>query len=144
MSDFLIFGLAFVAYVMLAVNVVLSFWGRAPRLLSVAAALTAAVHVALVWGWRFGGALAAATEKGLTGFIIFHVALAVMIAASVAPRRAARWLTWVALPIVTAGAVGATFKYEVVGGYRLPLLVVFGTTVILAAMGWRRQRALCG
>src|SRR5262245_22577980 len=120
MSDFVIFGLAFIAYALLGAAVILSAWGRSGRLLSMTAAGTAAVHVAFVWGYRFEGSLSAATDKGLAGFVVFHVALAIMLAASVTPEPASRRLTWLAFPIVTAGAVGAAFKYDYVAGYRIP------------------------
>ena len=140
MSDSVIFGLAFAAYVVLGGGVMLSAWGRPARLLTVAAAVTASTHVALVWGFRFEGSLSAATEKGLAGFIVFHVALATLLAASLTPQPASRWLSWLAFAIVTAGAVGAAFKYDYVAGYRIPLLVVAFAVMIFACLGWRHQR----
>jgi hypothetical protein len=130
MLDTLTFALAFAAYVLLACRTVLWAAGRAWRPLTVALAASALAHVALVWVWRFEGSLSTALAKGLAGFVIFHTALALILIGAVLHEPWSGRCLALAFPIVTAGAVGAAFKYDVVAGYRIPLLVVLAATVL--------------
>ena len=135
------FALAFVAYVLLGVSVVLGVRGYVTRRYTMAAALVAATHVTLVWTLRYHGSLAAALDKGRAGFVIFHFALLLLIVATVMPQPLSAVLTWLAFPVVTSGAVGAAFKYDYVAGYRIPLLVTAGAAVGLGFLAWRKRRA---
>jgi lipoprotein signal peptidase len=141
MADFVTFALAFVAYVLLGVSVVLSLRGYVTRRYTLAAAVVATAHVTLVWTLRYGGSLGAALDKGRLGFVIFHSALLIIIAASLMPQPVSAAFTWIAFPLVTAGAVGAAFKYDYVAGYRIPLLVTAAAVVGLGILAWRRRRA---
>jgi hypothetical protein len=136
-SDLITFGLAFVGYLLLGLDVVMHV-GRTPRRwVSVALAVVVAIHVGLVWGWRFDWSLAYALEKGLAGFVIFHTALTLIVAAALAPEPWSGRLLYVAFPIVTTGALGAAFKYDYVAGYRISLLIALAMTVALAIRGIR-------
>jgi hypothetical protein len=108
---------------------------------TVAAAVVAVIHVGLVWGLRFGWSLNYALEKSIPGFVIFHTALAIIVTAALVREPWAGRLTYLAFPVVTAGAAGAAFRYDYVAGYRLPLLAAFGVVVVLAGVGILRASA---
>ncbi len=145
MEDLIVFGLAFLAYMLLACNVVAQAWQfragpahawrRLIRGLAIAVGLLAGAHVALVWGLRFGWSPAAAVEKGWAGFVIFHTALTVIVAAALCRAPWSGRLTLLAFPIVTSGAVGAAFKYDYVAVYRWPLVGVLGLTLVFGLWG---------
>jgi hypothetical protein len=140
LADALTFGLAYAAYLLLGAAVALVAWGRPRRVVLTAAAAVALVHVGLVWGWRFGWSLDYALEKSLPGFVLFHAALGLIVAAALARGPAAGWLACLAFPVVTAGAVGAAFKYDDVSGYRIPLLAALSATALAGVLGVRARR----
>jgi hypothetical protein len=91
---------------------------------AVVAAVVITAHVALVWRWRFDGSLAVAWGKGAVGFIVFHLAWGLSVGAAVAPEWLSRRLLIVAFPVVSAGAIGAVFKYDDVQAYRWPVIAI--------------------
>ena len=135
MLDTITFGLAFAAYVLVCARVVLYGCGRPGRPVSVAAAALALAHVGMVWGWRFQWSLDRAVEKGLAGFTVFHLALAGIVAAAIAPAPWAGRCSTAVFPVVTAGALGAVFRYDEVSLYRIPLVFAAGLTALLMAWG---------
>jgi hypothetical protein len=136
MQDALIFGLAYVGYVLVGANVVLHFWGRPRRALMAIMAAVVLLHVLLVWSLRFEWSLTYAWEKSPAGFLIFHTALVLLVAAVLAREPWSRRLLLVAFPIVTAGGLGAAFKYDFLAGYRVPLLAALVTTLLAGALTW--------
>ncbi len=140
MEELITFGLAFIAYLMLASSVLLHAYGKLTRVLPVALAVTVSVHVGLVWALRFGWSISFALEKSVPGFVIFHGALALIIASTVARRPWMERLLLLAFPIVTAGASGAVFRYEYVEVYRYPLLVTALVTVVVYIRRWMKAR----
>ncbi|HKS16946.1 MAG TPA: hypothetical protein VJU16_06515 [Planctomycetota bacterium] len=142
--DFLTFGLAFLAYTLLGIDVAARAWNVRVRKLTLALAIVLTAHVALVWGHRFGGSLEAALAKGLAGFVIFHAAFAAILAAAVAREPWATRLLTAAFPVASAGAIGAAFKYDYVSGLRFPLLAVCAITIAIAVRGWTRPSAGAG
>lgn len=54
---------------------------------------------------------------------MFHVALAAILTATLAPDRIARPLVIAGFAIVSVGALGAVFRYDVVSVYRIPVVV---------------------
>jgi hypothetical protein len=62
------------------------------------------------------------------------------------PPAAPRQTTWrgrlltVAFPVVTAGALGAAYRYEVVAVLRIPLLVALAATAALVGHALVRRR----
>lgn len=140
MLDTVTFGLAFVAYLLLGTCVAAVAWGRRPGALSVVLAVVLAAHVGLVWTHRFELSPAKALEKGLAGFVVFHAAFGLIMTA---PFLRGAWngrLLVAAFPIVTAGAVGAAFRYPYVAVYQVPLLAAAGATVGIGSLGWLRRR----
>lgn len=108
------FGLAFVAYLFLCTAAL-----TRRRDLAIATAVVAAAHVACVWIFR--------SPKFGPGFVIFHAALAAIL---VAPFRWTGPLLLAALLVVTAGAIGATFKYPEVRILRFPVAAAFVAAVV--------------
>lgn len=141
MQDLVTFGLAYVGYVLLGADVVLHAWHGPRRLLTLVLAAVVSVHVGLVWGLRFEWSLSYALDKGLAGFFIFHTALALLLAAAVAPEPWSGRLLYLAFPIVTSGALGAAFKYDYVAGYRIPLLAALALTIVLAIVVLKHPRS---
>lgn len=134
-----IFALAIAGYLLLGVCVVIQAAnGLRPRVGRWLAALLAGIvlaHVLGVWGVRFGWSIEEALRKGWAGFLVFHTALALILAAPLVPPRWTAGLLDAAFPIVSAGAVGAVLKYDVVADYQY---AVFG--ILLLATGfvaWR-------
>jgi hypothetical protein len=140
LAELITFALAYGAYVLLALAVALRAWGRSPRVVTASAAAVAAVHVALVWGLRFDWSVDDALRKSPFGFVLFHTALAILLAAAVIREPLSGWLALLAFPVVTAGAVGAAFRYDYVAAYRLPLLGAFVAAVVAVLWGWRVRR----
>ncbi len=136
--DWLVFGLAYVGYALVCADVSMRAWRRKSRIVTAAAAVVILAHVALVWIVRFEGSLDVALSKGAAGFAIFHVALALIVAASLAPEPWSGRAMFTAFPIVTLGALGAAFKYDYVAVLRLPLIAAFGAAIaaIVLARRW--------
>ncbi len=129
-TDAITFGLAVAGYASMGLDVVLQRAGRAYRLVSVGVVLLVVSHVTCVWALRYGWSVAKATER-LGGFVIFHAALAMLIAAAIVDEKWRRFITPAAFLVVTAGAVGAVFKFEYVEPLRIPVLLV----PVLTAVG---------
>jgi hypothetical protein len=140
--EWIVFGLAYAAYRLVCADVAARAWRKGGRWLTACTAFTAVAHVALVWIVRFEGSFEVALSRGWAGFAIFHVALALIVAASTAPGRWSGRLMLAAFPIVSLGAIGAAFKYEFVSVLRIPLIAAFAAAAILASLGWRRFRAV--
>jgi len=139
-SVLITFALAFLGYVLICVDVTLHAFRRPLRLLTLAMLLVVVAHVGMVWGVRFGWSLDMALSKGWTGFIAFHVALVILIAASIVAEPWSGRLLLIAFLIVTLGAVVASFKYDFVAIYRWPLIVAALATIIIGLSAWRSGR----
>ena len=137
------FALAILGYVGLTAAVLLSLRGRLSRAFWIVVALVVATHVAMVWTFRYHFTFALAVRNGYAGFALFHTALALILAAVVAPERMAHRLIHVAFGIVTAGALGASFIYDVVAIYRAPVVVcaVVGAVALVRHYGRRLRGA---
>jgi lambda repressor-like predicted transcriptional regulator len=121
--ELITFLAAAIGYAGLAVVVLVSAFAAPPLRLWRMIALFILLHVTLVWAYRYEWQLGRATRNGYAGFVIFHAAL-VLIALSLFVReRVTVVLLPMAFVIVTAGAVGAVFRYEEVTSYRAPVLV---------------------
>ncbi len=133
MVEFLTFVLALAGFAGLTATMLLSRAGPVPRPLWLVTNAVVATHVLLVWMIRYEWQLAQATRNGYAGFVIFHTALAVMLTSTLLGDRSARRLILAAFAVVSVGALGAVFRYEVVAIYRVPviLLVVAGAAGVV-------------
>jgi hypothetical protein len=143
---FVTFLLAMLGYAGLTATVVAGLYRPHPRAFWRAAAAVIVVHVAMVWSVRYGWDFSLAVRNGYGGFVMFHGALAMILASTVARERAAVVLVRLSFLVVSAGALGAVALYEVVAIYRLP--VALCATLGLAALAhrlllprWRRAPA---
>lgn len=124
MLEFITFLLAPIGYAGLTSTTVMAAHGRWPVALWRVTVLVIVVHVALVWHVRYEWRLSEATRNGYAGFVVFHAALIAIVASLAAESRIARRLVTAAFAAVTVGAVAATFKYDVVANYRIPVLAI--------------------
>lgn len=120
---FITFLLAIIGYVGLTTVVVRSLRHPMPWMLWRGVALIIVVHVAMVWMFRFHGDFSLAVRNGYAGFTMFHAALLIIIVSAFVREHIARRLVQVAFVIVTMGALGASFLYEVVAIYRIPVIL---------------------
>lgn len=120
------FLLAFLGYLGLSANLVLTARGTFSRPAIALVALVAVAHVYLVWAFRYDWQFDVAVRNGYAGFLIFHSALLCIAAAALVPPVICRPLILLSFLIVSAGASGAVFRYDVVSIYRVPVLVIAG------------------
>lgn len=141
---FITFLLAMIGYAGLTAVVVLSLRGSVPMRFWRAVAGVILIHVAMVWTFRYEWQFALAVRNGYAGFLMFHGSLAAILISTVSGARLARVLIRAAFVVVSAGAIGATFLYEVVAVYRVPViacaLVGGGGLLWTAAVNWLRRR----
>ena len=120
---FVTFLLAPIGYAGLTFTAVMAARGRLPRSFWRAVVFVIVTHVFLVWHVRYEWQVSEATRDGPIGFLVFHAALAAIAASVVASERVARMLIIGAFAVVTVGALVATFKYDVVEMYRIPVFI---------------------
>lgn len=132
----LTFALAIAGYAGLTAAAALPI-RRRPRWLWPLTALVIVAHVLFVWAFRYEWRFSVATRNGYAGFVIFHVALAVVLASLVVSGAAARRLITVAFFVVTAGALGAVFRYDEVAIYQAPVMMLALVGVVSIAATWR-------
>ncbi|MCI0684087.1 MAG: hypothetical protein L0Y71_18415 [Gemmataceae bacterium] len=132
MIEAITFGLAYAAYVLLCGRTLLGMvrQGPAARPVTLTLAAVAVAHVALVWHHRLEWSLVGAWSRNPPAFVIFHTALLLIVAGALATPRWSTRLIWLAFPIVSAGALGAVFRREVVAPYRWPVVAAFAVTVV--------------
>ena len=127
MAERVTFLLAVIGYAGLTVSAVLAARGRVVPWLLRSTAVVVVTHVALVWTVRYGWSWAQATRDGYAGALIFHSALALIVASVFVAHRLATRLLITAFAIVSVGAVAAVFMDDAVAVYRP---VVIGLAVI--------------
>lgn len=142
MLEQITFGLAFIGYAGLTATAVIAAHGRLPMRFWRATAVVVVVHVLLVWLVRYEWQFAEATRNGYAGFLLFHGALAMIVASVLTAERSARVLVWTAFAVVSAGAVGAVFRYDIVAPYRVPVILtaLAGTVALTRAYHAGRQQ----
>ena len=138
MIEALVFLGAFTAYTGLGISTTLTFRDVFHRQLAWGVALVVTAHDFGVWAHRYEWQFDQAVRNGYGGFLLFHTALIYINVALFTPDRISRILHRVAFVVVSMGAVGATFRYDVVSVYRIPVLFVLVLTVLAAFMFWIR------
>lgn len=96
------------------------------------------VHVIMVWAFRYDWLFSLAVRNGYSGFIIFHSALLMILVSAFAKESTAKILIRISFIVVTAGAVGAVFRYDVVEIYKLPVLIC--STAGITGLLWNYLR----
>jgi hypothetical protein len=120
---FVTFLLAMLGYAGLTAVTLATLRGRLPFGLWRAVAGVILLHVILVWTYRYGWRFELAVRNGYAGFLLFHSALGLILASTAARERTARRLVHVSFLIVSLGATGASFRYEAVAMYRIPVIL---------------------
>jgi len=115
---FITFLLAIIGYVGLTALVVFTVRGRHPIVLWRIVVLIIFIHVLMVWFHRYGWNFDLAVRNGYVGFVIFHTAFVFILTSTFVSRNWAHRLVHISFLIVTVGAIGASFRYEVVSLYR--------------------------
>ena len=133
---FVTFLLALIGYAGLTTMMVTVARGWWPVLVARATVAIIVAHVLLVWHVRYEWQFSEATRNGYVGFAIFHAALAAVVASLAVDFSVARRLVTGAFAAVTVGAVAATFRYEVVESFRIPVLII--TTTGIAGLAHAR------
>lgn len=140
MLESIVFLGAFTAYTGLGISKTLTWRGTFDRRLAIGVAVIVTAHVFGVWSHRYAWQFDQAVRNGYAGFLIFHSALIAIDVAALAPARISIWLHRVAFLIVSMGAIGATFRYDVVAIYRIPVLFVCAMTLFLSYRGYAHRR----
>lgn len=120
---FITFVFAIIGYVGLTTVMVSTLRGKFPIWLWRGIALVIIVHVLMVWTYRYSWHFELAVRNGYAGFLIFHSAVLIIVASTVARREMAQYMIHAAFLVVSAGALGASFRYEVVELYRIPVVL---------------------
>lgn len=138
---FITFLLAMIGYAGLTLVVLLSLRGNVPFLLWRSIAAVISTHVLMVWMFRYGWEFELAVRNGYAGFAMFHAAWMMILVSIAAGRKLARILIQVAFVVVTIGATGATFLYDVVAVYRVPVILcaLAGSGGLLWVYLWQRR-----
>lgn len=144
MAEPIVFFGAFLAYTGLGISKTLTWRGMFDRRLSFAVALIVTAHVFGVWSYRYEWQFDQAVRNGYSGFLIFHAALIAIDVAAFAGNRISMWLHRAAFTIVSMGAIGATFRYDVVAIYRIPVIFVFAMTLLISYRSFMQRQAPLG
>lgn len=140
MLEFVTFLLAPIGYAGLTLTAVKAARGAVPVILLRSIAVVIISHVILVWVVRYEGQLSEATRNGYVGFVLFHSTLLAILASVFVRERLARRFIVAAFGIVTVGALGAVFRYEVVAIYRVPVIVCATLGIAGLARAYRLER----
>jgi len=138
---FITFLMAIVGYLGLTSVTVLTVLGRNPVVLWRIVALVILVHVVMVWVYRYDWHFDLAVRNGYAGFLIFHSALLAIAVSNFVSEKLAHKLIHVSFCIVTMGALGASFRYDVVALYRVPVVVcgVVGVWMLVRFYVFQKQ-----
>ena len=118
------FLLAILGYTGLTANAIFASSSKYWKSANVAIIVPIAFHVYLVWAYRYQWQISEATRNGPLGFIIFHAALATIIATPFLSAKRAMGLLIISFLTVSVGACGAVFRYPVVEIYRIPVITL--------------------
>lgn len=120
---FITFFMAILGYVGLTFTVTLTARGKHWIGVWRIVAVIIFVHVLMVWMFRYGWQFDLAVRNGYAGFVIFHSALISILISTFCNRDLGQKLIHVSFVIVTMGALGASFRYDVVAMYRMVVIV---------------------
>ncbi|MFT4514258.1 MAG: hypothetical protein ACI89X_001026 [Planctomycetota bacterium] len=128
-ADDVTFGLALIGYALLAAQFARVHPSREMRMHAIITACVVAAHVACVWGLRFEWSLTRMLDKSLSGFVIFHTALLLILVAPLVRGKLCVRVTTAAFALVTAGALPAPFRYPELSLLLWPLVAIAVTAI---------------
>ena len=120
---FITFFFAVTGYIGLTITLLLSLKQNIPHLFWRIVSLIILIHVFMVWSYRYDWQFAVSVRNGYSGFLIFHTALLIILLSNFVQENIARILIKISFIVVTTGAVGAVFRYDVVEIYKVPVLI---------------------
>jgi hypothetical protein len=127
---FLTFLFAMIGYAGLTVTLLISFRRNVPLTFWRIVSLIILIHVFMVWTYRYEWDISLSVRNGYSGFLIFHPALLIILVSNFVKQSIAKALIRISFIVVTAGAIGAVFRYDVVEIYKVPVLT-FATAGII-------------
>lgn len=119
---FITFFLAITGYCGLTITILFSLKEKIPTLLWRIVSAIILLHVIMVWSFHYEGNYSTAVRNGYFGFIIFHSALLMIIVSNFVKIKLAILLVRISFIVVSIGAIGAVFRYDVVSFYRVPVI----------------------
>jgi hypothetical protein len=120
---FITFLLAVIGYAGLTITLLLALYKKIFFLFWRIIVFIITTHVFMVWSFHYEWDFSFAVRNGYSGFLIFHSALLIILLSAFIKESLSRILIIIAFILVTTGAAGAVFRYEVVGAYKLPVLL---------------------
>ena len=130
---FITFFFAVIGYTGLTITLLLSLKKNIPHLFWRIVSLIILIHVFMVWSSRYDWQFSMSVRNGYSGFLIFHTALLMILLSNFVKENIEKTLIRISFIVVTTGAVGAVFKYDVVAVYKIPVLIcaAVGSTGLL-------------
>ena len=119
-----------IGYLGLTVSIIYSLKRNIPVLLWRIVASIIFIHVFMVWNFHYEWNFSMAVRNGFSGFLIFHSALLMIIISTVVKKAIAIILIRIASVVVTVGAIGAVFRYDIVSIYKIPVLICAGLIIL--------------
>ena len=119
---FMTFLMAIIGYVGLTIVVVMTVRDKVWIGLWRVVALIIFAHVLMVWMFRYDWQFHLAVRNGYAGFVIFHLAVVSIFISMFCKRALGQKLIHISFLIVTVGALGASFRYDVVAMYRVAVI----------------------
>ncbi len=120
---FITFLLAIIGYAGLTVTLILSLKNKPYMYFWRVISLIILIHVFMVWNYRYSFDFSLSVRNGYGGFILFHSSLIIILVSAFVKEKLSKTLIIISFFIVTSGAVGASFRYDVVAVYKIPVLV---------------------
>lgn len=121
---FITFLLAIMGYAGLTVTLLVSLKRKVPFQFWRIIVVIILIHVAMVWAYRYNWQYSLAVRNGYIGFLIFHSALCIILISLFVNEKATKILVQISFVLITTGAVGASFKYDVAEVYRVPVILI--------------------
>ncbi|QQS35951.1 MAG: hypothetical protein IPM56_17190 [Ignavibacteriales bacterium] len=119
---FITFLLAMIGYAGMTLVMIISIKKKLSRRFWLVTTLIILSHVLMVWMIHYNWSFTYSIRNGYGGFLIFHSALVIILISNFVNETAAFRLIKIAFVIVTAGAAGAVFRYDVVSYYKVPVI----------------------
>jgi hypothetical protein len=101
---------------------IISLRRKIPILLWRITAAIILIHVFMVWNYHYEWNFSMSVRNGYSGFLIFHSSLLLILVSAFLKENISRILIIISFIIVSTGAIGASFRYEIVSVYRIPVL----------------------
>ncbi len=120
---FITFLLAIIGYAGLTTVLLISLNRKVPLILWRIIALIILAHVIMVWTYRYSWQFSLALRNGYFGFLLFHSALLMIFISTFIHESTTKILIRISFIVITIGALGSVFRYDVVAIYKVPVII---------------------